>query len=453
MWAKSQRVSVGSSAIRSDTYNQLVRDGTWNPFGTRITDPGLPSPKDAADTANCFNADFGECTAGNSLAIRDQWNSRSVSNATASEKVVDAVASGELFDIGNNTVAAAVGAQFRDVEYESNPDSLSAAGEDGQDSTASRVRGRQDVLAFFAEAVVPISDIGEIQLAVRNEDYGGGVSTTDPKASFEFGITDSIGVRGSWGTSFQAPTVRQTGQATSSAFIDDVASATGPGGSIVCTDTDVSNNISVIVEGAPGLKPQEADNFNLGLVFQTDAFRASIDYFTFDYTDLIAAEAGAQAIVESQCDGRMNTGQPIIQDPRVTRDATGQVREVRSQFVNIGAVETQGIDVNADYSMDWGNSTVMFDLGATYVLNSMSRRRTDDGLPSSSTGWAAGTSRTASARCRSFAQTSAPRTSTAVTRHASARITSAVTTTTRVTMRRSTPGRCGMRSIPTRSRA
>ena len=368
MWAKSQRVSVGSSAIRSDTYQQLVRDGTWNPFGTRITDPGLVSPKDGTDTANCFNSDFGACTAGNSLSIRDQWNGRSVSNATASEKVVDAVASGELFDIGNNTVAVAVGAQFRDVEYESNPDSLSAAGEDGQDSTASRVRGRQDVMAFFAEAVMPINDIGEIQLAIRNEDYGSGVSTTDPKASFEFGITESLGVRGSWGTSFQAPTVRQTGQATSSAFIDDVASATGPGGSIVCNDTDVSNNISVIVEGAPGLKPQEAENFNLGLIFQTDSFRASLDYFTFDYTDLIAAEAGAQAIVESQCAGRMDTGQPIIQDPRVTRDATGQVREVRSQFVNIGAVETQGLDFNADYSLEWGNATVMFDAGATYVL-------------------------------------------------------------------------------------
>ena len=193
MWAKSQRVSVGSSAIRSDTYNDLIRAGTWNPFGTRITNPGLVSPKDLADTANCFNVDFGACTAGNSLSVRDQWNGRSVSNATASEKVVDVVASGELFDIGSNTVAVAVGGQFRDVEYESNPDSLSAAGEDGQDSTASRVRGRQDVVAFYGEAVVPIGDIGSVQLAVRNEDYGDGVSTTDPKASFEFGLTENLG--------------------------------------------------------------------------------------------------------------------------------------------------------------------------------------------------------------------------------------------------------------------
>ena len=294
------------------------------------------------------------------------------------EKVIDVIASGELFEIGSVPLAAAVGAQFRDVEYRSFPDSLSSAQEDGSQGTSGAVIGGQDALAFFAEVVAPIGDVGEIQLAVRNEDYGGGVSTTDPKLSAEFGITENIGVRGSWGTSFQAPTVRQTGRATSSAFILDPASATGPGGSFVCNNTQVSNNITVAVEGAPGLSPQEAENFNLGLTFQADAFRASIDYFLFDYEDLIAAQAGAQAIVNAQCAGIENSGLPIIPDIRVTRDATGQVRQVDSQFVNVGSVETSGIDINADYTMDWGNSTFIFDVGAT-VLDSFDVDSDGDG--------------------------------------------------------------------------
>ncbi len=195
------------------------------------------------------------------------------------------------------------------------------------------------------------------------------MSTTDPKVSLEFGLGENFGVRGSWGTSFQAPTVRQLGRATSSAFIDDPASATGPGGSFVCTNTGVTNNITVVVEGAAGLQPQEADNINFGVMFQTDAIRASVDYFVFDYTDLIAAEAGVQAIVDAQCAGRENTGQPIIADDRVTRDATGQVRQVSSSFVNVGAVETSGIDVNADYSMDIGNGSLVFDFAATFLID------------------------------------------------------------------------------------
>ena len=365
MWAKSQIVTAEPEGIRSDTYQQLVRDGAWNPFGTRNSNPSLPSPKDAADTANCFNIDFGGCVAGNAADVQDQWNQRQVSQASAVEQVVDVIASGELFEIGGSMLAAAVGGQYRKVEYKSFPDSLASAGEDGSQGVSGAVIGSQDVTAFFLEVVAPISDIGEIQLAVRNEDYGEGVSTTDPKVSFEFGVGEYFGFRGSWGTSFQAPTVRQTGRSTSSQFIDDPASATGPGGSFICNDQQVTNNIGTVVEGAPGLTPQEAENLNLGVLFTTDNFRASVDYFYFDYTDLIAPEAGAQAIVDAQCPN--DDSSPIIADPRVIRDATGQVRSVTSQFTNIGKVETSGIDVNADYSLEFGNSTIMFTARATYV--------------------------------------------------------------------------------------
>jgi iron complex outermembrane receptor protein len=213
--------------------------------------------------------------------------------------------------------------------------------------------------------VAPLGDIGELQLALRNEDYGDGVSTTDPKVSFEFGVGQYFGFRGSWGTSFQAPTVRQIGRSTSSQFIDDPASATGPGGSFICNDQQVTNNISTIVQGAPGLTPQESENFNLGVIFTTEAFRATVDFFQFDYTQLIAPEAGAQAIVDAQCPNNDNS--PIRPDPRVVRDATGQVREVTSQFTNIGKVETSGIDLNADYTLDIANSSLIFNLRATYV--------------------------------------------------------------------------------------
>jgi iron complex outermembrane receptor protein len=364
MWAKSQIVTAEPEGIRSDLYQQLIRDGVWNPFGTRFTDPGLVSPKNAADTNACTGG-LGTCTAGNSQEVQDQWNQHQVSQASAVEKVVDVIAAGELFEIGGNMLAAAIGGQYREVEYKSYPDSLEGAGEDGAQGTEDAVIGSQDVVAFFVEVVAPLGDIGEIQLAVRNEDYGGGVSTTDPKIAVEFGLGEYFGVRGSWGTSFQAPAVRQIGRSSSSEFIDDPASATGAGGSFICNDQQVTNNITTVVEGAPDLTPQEAENFNIGVIFQTENFRASIDYFLFDYTDLIAPEAGAQAIVDAQCPN--DDMSPIIADPRVIRDATGQVRTVTSQFTNIGQVETSGIDISADYSWEIGNGSLLFDLTATFV--------------------------------------------------------------------------------------
>jgi iron complex outermembrane receptor protein len=348
------RVTDGAHNYRSDIFQELVKDGEWNPFGSRLATPGLVSPKD------------GTTVAGTDQITEDKFDQRGIDSSRTREIVVDLVASGELFEMGGNTVSAAVGGQFRDVTIVSVPDSLGAAGESNEESQSNYISGAQDVTAIFGEVIVPFGDITEVQLAVRREDYGGGIgSTTDPKLSFELQPMDWLGFRGSWGTSFQAPTVRQTASATASAFIDDPASPTGPGNTLQCVSAGLSNNITVNVVGAPGLKPQESENFNVGFVLNTDfGLRASIDYWNFDYTDLIAAGETAQAIVNNDC---LDDGLP--NDPRVIRDAGGQLRQVNSEFVNIGAVETDGIDINADYTMDVGNSTLIFDAAATQVMS------------------------------------------------------------------------------------
>lgn len=369
-FAQATRVSDYPHTYRSDIFQALVRAGEWNPFGSRLADPDLVSPKSAADTANCAGVSpDGVCRAGNQQVTEDKFDARGIDSARARELVVDLVASGDLFEFGGKTVSAAVGGQFRDVTIVSIPDSISGAGEANEESTENYVSGSQDVTAIFGELIVPIGDQVEMQLALRREDYGAGVgSTTDPKVSFEFRPLDWLGFRGSFGTSFQAPTVRQTAEATSSAFIDDPASPTGPGGSLICNDIGLNNNIAVSVKGASGLKPQESENFNFGIVFDSDfGLRASLDYWKFDYTDLIAQSATPQAIVDAQCPN--DDGSPAIPDARVIRDAGGQLRQVNTEFTNIGRVETDGIDLAADYSMDVGNSTLVFDAALTYVMN------------------------------------------------------------------------------------
>lgn len=368
-FAQATRVSDYPHTYRSDKFQELVRSGEWNPFGTRLSDPDFVSPKDAADTANCAGVSpDGVCRAGNEQVTEDKFDGRGIDSARAREMVIDLVATGELFEFGGNAVSGAIGGQYRDVTIVSVPDSLGGAGEANEESTENYVSGSQDVTAFFGEVIVPFGEQIEVQLALRQEDYGGGIgSTTDPKVSFEFRPLDWVGFRGSYGTSFQAPTVRQTAEAASSAFIDDPASPTGPGGSLACNDIGLNNNIAVSVKGASGLKPQESDNYNLGIVFNTEfGLRASLDYWNFDYTDLIAQSATPQAIVDAQCPN--DDGSPAIPDIRVIRDAGGQLRQVNTEFVNIGKVETDGIDVKADYTMDVGNSTLIFDAAMTYVM-------------------------------------------------------------------------------------
>lgn len=351
-WANSTRTTNAPHNYRSDVFQDLVKAGEWNPFGTRLANPALVSPKD------------GTSTAGNSDITLAKFDTPSASNARVLEQVTDLVFTGDLFEFNGNTVQAAFGSQFRDVFIEIFGDSLESAGEANEQSLSGPVVGSEDVIAVFGEIVVPATDTLELQFAVRREDYGGRIgATTDPKAAFEFRPLDWLGFRGSWGTSFQAPTVRQTAEATSSAFIDDPASPTGPGGSTVCVSTGLNNNITVAVQGSPNLAPQESENFNLGLVLQLEnGFNASVDYFNFDYQDLIAQSEGAQAIVNNDC---LDDGVP--NDPRVIRDAGGQLRQVNTQFVNIGSVETSGLDVNLAWDVDVGPGDLFLSAAATYV--------------------------------------------------------------------------------------
>jgi iron complex outermembrane receptor protein len=353
VWSSSESNRKAPHFWRPDEYQDLIRSGEWNPFGTRLSDPGLVSPKDAADTAACANAREGVCTAANSPTTQEKFDAYSVDNWRSTEQVIDMVASGEAFSIGDMPVAVAVGGQYRDSALDRVTDSARGL---------PPFRPRQDVLAFFAEAIVSINDLAEIQLAVRNEDYGGGVSTTDPKFSVEITPMDWLAFRGSWGTSFQAPSMRQTAVVVSDEFLDDPASPTGPGGSLICNNIGLNISTNIVIQGGPDLGPQDSENLSLGVVVQTDRFRGSIDYWNFDYTNLIVNPESPQAIVENDC---LDDGIP--NDPRITRTASGQLNRVDSFFENVGAVETDGFDIRADYTMDMGGGNLIFNFASTYI--------------------------------------------------------------------------------------
>ena len=87
---------------------------------------------------------------------------------------------------------------------------------------------------------MPVSDSLEVQAAVRYEDYGT-VDTTDPKLAIRWQATENLGVRGSWGSSFQAPSVRQMSVSSQSTIIDDPASLNPVTGQLECVNRDVTN--------------------------------------------------------------------------------------------------------------------------------------------------------------------------------------------------------------------
>jgi len=169
-------------------------------------------------------------------------------------------------ELGGGNIALAVGGQYRDLELEDIPDGRFQSGDNRLNETIPALFGEQDTTAFFGEVVFPVTERFELQGALRYEDFGDqGGDTTDPKIAAKFDVSETLSLRASFGTSFQAPSIRQVAGVISSATVNDPAD---PGGGAFI--------ISVITGGSPELTPQSADNFNLGLIYRSAQRRVDL---------------------------------------------------------------------------------------------------------------------------------------------------------------------------------
>lgn len=353
MYARTKMTDSQPRSFNADAYAGAIISGNWNPFGLATAQPSALSVKDNISVAGNTSADI------NSFSSNRTFTAESV------QKVAEMIVSGDMFEIaGENTVAMAFGAQWREFEFTDIADSLSEFQLDGRaDPVFSIVGAKQDVYAIYTEAIVPVGDDLEFQLALRYEDYGEGEGgdTTDPKVGVRYQATDTLLLRGSWGTSFQAPSIRNVAGAVGSGGLDDRASGLNPGDT--CNTSTEPFNAAQITTGGD-LDPQSATNYNLGFVYEGESsFTTSMDYFIYNYKDLIQTGEDFQTIVDNEC----STGnfQP---DSRVFRDAAGQLNNVTSSFVNIGEVKAAGIDWTGLYVLDDVlNGELQLNGNATYV--------------------------------------------------------------------------------------
>ena len=272
-------------------------------------------------------------------------------DSEASLMTMDSVISGDLLTISTGVIGAAFGIHYRretldhDWGDDYNNDQLISlfGGPDYDDD--------RNIYALFTEFSVPLADTIEMQLAGRYEDYGSGVNSFDPKLALLWRPNDRVSLRGSVGTAFRAPSLFQSvATQTSTPFVNDPVSG--------------QNNIFVVAQaiGNDDLDPETADVYNLGVtVSPVDDLEISLDYWRFDYEDVITKENAQQTI-------NNNDPTKVIRDP-----LTNAISRLNLDFINAAAIETDGYDVNLRYILgDFGVS-----IDATYV-NSYDLKQTAD---------------------------------------------------------------------------
>jgi iron complex outermembrane receptor protein len=330
------------------------------------------------------------------------WMDEKQRNEISSELfVADLVFNGELpWELGGGTIAWAAGAQYRydrtiqdpDVIYDANatPCVDSPPFGDGAPFCPTTANGpflfnanlrpydvNRKISSAFAETRLPITDDLEVTLAARYEYYESQGETFNPKAAVRWQALDWLALRASVGTTYRAPAATLT----TTNFTRGLTNANG---------TYRANDLY----GNPDLEPETALTYNIGAAVDIGGFRATVDYWNFDFEDPLTAETTAD-LLNVMFPGGSATGNcgvaayAALQSRFTFAGACGRanILSYRTQYINGGRIETSGVDFQANLEVGelfGGDLSTGFD--GTYLLKYDEEPYDVEGFPSSASG-------------------------------------------------------------------
>lgn len=302
---------------------------------------------------NEFYSPFGQ--AANSAGLIAHLQEDSLQAGDSSLLTVELITSGEMFDLPAGAVSAALGAQYRSEDLQVDLDDILNADDfytlpGGADFSADR-----DVFAFFGELIVPLHTALELQLSARYEDYGDNVDSVDPKVAVLWVPVSWFSMRGSFGTSFRAPSLLQTnGRLGANDVVNDPA-------------TNLNSLFRTIsTSGNPNLKPEQADVLNFGITLSPmESLEINLDWWSFDYTDLIVKESAQSLINQAFAD--TTAGMTGTAAQRKVVRVGNFITQINSEFINASSMESDGIDFQIRYGMDTFLGQLEFGSEWTYV--------------------------------------------------------------------------------------
>jgi len=311
--------------------------------------------------------------------------------------------SGTLFDLPAGPLGFAVGLEHRRTAFDNSPDALVAGG--GSSSNFSEpTSGSVNVDEMYLELNVPIlADIPgakllELNVAARKSDYDssgffGGTTVapdiggdTSKKIGLKWQVHDDLLFRGTFSESFRAPDVIDLflgGAESFPAAVDpcntlNIGLATTDAARCTADSVPVAGvfqpngQIRSLQGGNPGLKPEYGETKSVGVVYSPSwipGLNITLDWYNITLEDVITFR-NSQAILTA-CYG--TPGSPgAAADPAqrdlfcsfVTRDATGNIIDLRQSQFNLNQGEVEGYDLQVTYAMPetaWGRFAFQWD--------------------------------------------------------------------------------------------
>ena len=350
-------------------------------------------------------------------------------NTIVEQTVFQGIASGDLFELPAGTVAGVVGVEYRQDSLESLPDDVARLGLNVGFFSDRGASGTRDLMEAFTEVEIPVlaGQPGAEELTLNLS--GRWTEESQFGAGWTYSISglyrpvDYLTLRGSYGTSFRAPNLREQFIQGQSGFVNvgdpcivsDLAYVADPNNPLTeiydpTLETRdplvLANCISQGVDpttlgrvGAPGsaevftfkgitLQEETSESATVGIVFEqpfTDKFdlTTSVTYYDIQIEDTIISQSPGGVISDCYVD------QPSANSALcglVRRSAaTGFITEVDTPFINQDAEIARGIDFGLLYEQEFNigaqELSIGLDLDANYTIERTSITRAPGAAP------------------------------------------------------------------------
>ncbi|ESQ79305.1 TonB-dependent receptor [Asticcacaulis sp. YBE204] len=243
------------------------------------------------------------------------------------------------------------------------------------------IKAQRTVSYGFAEAFVPVlapsTERGglyalDLSLSVRTEKYDDVGSTTNPKIGVRYQPTDEVVLRGTWGTSFKAPSFLQMYQTSYLYLYRSAPLGYTGGGTALLTNG-----------GNPNLKPETSESWTAGAEYapkRVPTLRLTATYFNIDFTNRtvrpIARLPGSLAnpiyapFIEwnpsaSRQAAVFAAADQFINNASVAYDPAAVVVLLKNDFQNASAQYIRGIDFSYRQSFTVGEDRLNLFLNAS----------------------------------------------------------------------------------------
>ena len=335
----------------------LATDAVVSPSGAIVCRSTLTSPNNGCIPINIF---------GNGSAKTNAFAfGTAVYTIVTQEQVAALNIQGEPFKLPAGPVSVAAGAEYRQEKGLATSDALSQQiqtnGSTGAYALGNQgpLSGQFNVKEVYGEIVVPIlHDVPGAQAldlngAVRHTDYSISGTVTTWKTGFTYQPFEDLRFRGTLSRDIRAPNLAEffsggTGSSFTNVF-DPVI-----GGTV---------QIRQVGRGNLNLRPEVSRTSTLGFAYQPSWFKRfnmSVDYYSIKVKDVIGS-VGAPTLAQGCFAGVTLYCSSIVFNPDKS------IGFIISQQLNLNQLDTQGFDIEAQYSHPVPGGTLSLRALATYV--------------------------------------------------------------------------------------